>query len=399
MMKILLCVTGGIAVYKSIDLTSKLVQAGHEVKVLMTESAQKFVTPLPFQALSRNEVHTDLFDETNPEVIKHIDLSDWADINIIAPATASTIGKLANGIYDNMVTTTLSASTKPTFVAPAMNSKMYDNPVVQKNMEILKSMNYHFIDAGSGFLACGYIAKGRMAEPIDIVDTVRRYQLTAHYHNDFKGVKLLVTAGPTIEKIDAVRYLTNRSTGRMGYALAQAAAERGAEVTLISGPVALTPPNNVQLIQVESADEMFQAVQSHFETQDIVIKAAAVADYTPEEVIEGKLKKKEGNLELSFKRTEDILLYLGQHKTHQYLAGFAAETNDIEKYARGKLVKKNADVIIANNVGDKSIGFKSDDNAVEMFFKNGNSEVIAKQSKTNIAHEILTAIKRDRDVR
>lgn len=398
-MKILLCVTGGIAVYKAVDLTSKLVQAGHEVKVLMTDSAQKFVTPLPFQALSRNEVHTDLFDETDPEVIKHIALSDWADINIIAPATASTIGKLANGIYDNMVTTTLSASLKPTFVAPAMNSKMYDNPVVQKNIATLKAMNYHFIDAGSGFLACGYIAKGRMAEPADIVEVIHRYQQAVKYQDDYKGLKVLVTAGPTIERIDAVRYLTNRSTGRMGYALAEAAAERGAEVTLVSGPVSLTPPNNVKVIQVESADDMFRAVQSHYQDQQIIIKAAAVADYTPEQVIEGKLKKKEGSLNLAFQRTEDILLYLGQHKTTQYLAGFAAETNDIEKYARGKLEKKNADVIIANNVGDQTIGFKSDDNAVEMFFKDGSRYVIGKQPKSSIAHEILTAIKRDRDVR
>ncbi|TDL98741.1 bifunctional phosphopantothenoylcysteine decarboxylase/phosphopantothenate--cysteine ligase CoaBC [Macrococcus brunensis] len=396
-MKILLSVTGGIAAYKAIDLTSKLVQRNHEVKVMMTPSAREFITPLPFQALSRNEVHIDIFDETKPEVIKHINLADWADINIIAPATASTIGKLAHGIADNMVTTTLIASTKPTFIAPAMNSNMYSHPAVQENMQKLSDMGYHFIDAGSGFLACGYIAKGRMAEPLDIIEAVESFQVTKQYNNDLFGKKILVTAGPTIERIDAVRYLTNNSTGRMGYAIAEAAQLRGADVTLVSGPVQLKVPNNVRFVQIESAAEMFEAVTTRM-NQDIIIKAAAVADYTIERQ-HGKMKKKDEDFTLTLNRTQDILKYLGEHKTTQYLAGFAAETEQVETYARGKLVKKNADVIIANNVGDTSIGFKSDQNAVEMFFKNGASRKIEKMPKLEIAHEILTSIKQDMHVR
>jgi len=396
-MKILLSVTGGIAAYKAIDLTSKLVQRNHEVKVMMTPSAREFITPLSFQALSRNEVHIDIFDETNSEVIKHIDLADWADINIIAPATASTIGKLANGIADNMVTTTLIASTKPTFIAPAMNSNMYSHPAVQENMQKLSDRGYHFIDAGSGFLACGYIAKGRMAEPLDIIEAMEVFQVTKQYNNDLLGKKILVTAGPTIERIDAVRYLTNNSTGRMGYAIAEAAQLRGADVTLVSGPVQLKVPNNIRFIQIESAAEMFEAVTTRM-NQDIIIKAAAVADYTTERQ-HGKMKKKDEDLTLTLSRTQDILKYLGEHKTTQYLAGFAAETEQLETYARGKLIKKNADVIIANNVGDTSIGFKSEQNAVEMFFKNGKSCKIEKMPKLEIAHAILTSIKQDMHVR
>ncbi|WJP98617.1 bifunctional phosphopantothenoylcysteine decarboxylase/phosphopantothenate--cysteine ligase CoaBC [Macrococcus bovicus] len=396
-MKILLSVTGGIAAYKAIDLTSKLVQRNHEVKVMMTPSAREFITPLPFQALSRHEVHSDIFDETEPDVIKHIDLADWADVNIIAPATASTIGKLAHGIADNMVTTTLIASTKPTFIAPAMNSNMYSHPAVQENIRKLSAMGYHFIDPGSGFLACGYIAKGRMSEPLDIIRAVEAFQVAKQYQNDLKGKKILVTAGPTIERIDAVRYLTNNSSGRMGYAIAEAAQLRGADVTLVSGPVQLEVPNNVRFIQVESAAEMFDAVTKRMD-QDIIIKAAAVADYTTERQ-HGKIKKKDEDLTLTLQRTQDILKYLGEHKTTQYLAGFAAETEQVEMYARGKLAKKNADVIIANNVGDSSIGFKSDQNAVEMFFRNGMSRKIGKMPKRELAHEILTAIKQDIHVR
>lgn len=397
-MKILLCVTGGIAAYKAVDLTSKLVQSGHEVKVIMTPSAREFITPLPFQALSRNEVHIDVFDETNPAVIKHIDLADWADINIIAPATASTIGKLAGGIADNMVTTTLIASVKPTFIAPAMNSNMYRHPAVQRNMQLLREMGYHFIDPGRGFLACGYIAEGRMAEPLEIIDVILQFQAAEHYQHDFAGEKILVTAGPTVERIDAVRYLTNNSSGRMGYALAEAAQLRGADVTLISGRLEIDVPEGLTYVPVESAAEMFEAVTSRMEEQDIIIKAAAVADYTTEQIA-GKMKKKDADLTLTLSRTQDILKYLGTHKTHQYLAGFAAETDHVEMYARGKLEKKNADVIIANNVGDKSIGFKSEDNAVEMFFKDGTSHVIPKMPKKEVAHEILSQIKRDRHVR
>lgn len=387
-MKILLGVTGGIAVYKAIDLTSKLVQNGHEVRVIMTESAQQFVTPLAFQALSRNPVYTDIFIEQNPAEIQHISLGDWADVMVIAPLTASTLGKIAHGISDNMLTATILAFTKQIYLAPAMNSNMYSNQAVLDNIITLQQRGFKFIEPGEGFLACGYVAKGRMSEPLDIMKYIREDSI----EKDLTGKKVLITAGPTIETIDPVRYLTNRSSGKMGYSLAEAASLRGADVTLVSTDVGLAVPNGVRHIKIESAQDMFDAVKNNME-QDIIIKAAAVADYTPSETYEQKLKKQDGDLTLTLKRTEDILKYIGEHKTSQFVVGFAAETEHVEKYARGKLIKKNADVIVANNVGDKSIGFKSNDNAVTMYFKDGTQVDIPKQSKLNIAHEILSHVK------
>lgn len=387
-MKIILGVTGGIAVYKAIDLTSKLVQNGHEVRVIMTESAQQFVTPLAFQALSRNPVYTDIFIEQNPAEIQHISLSDWADIMIIAPLTASTLGKIAHGISDNMLTATVLAFTKQIYLAPAMNSNMYSNQAVLDNINTLQQRGFKFIEPGEGFLACGYVAKGRMSEPLDIM----KYITEDSIEKDLTGKKVLITAGPTIETIDPVRYLTNRSSGKMGYSLAEAASLRGADVTLISTDVVLPVPNGVRHINIESAEQMFEAVKDNMK-QDLIIKAAAVADYTPVETYDQKLKKQDGDLTIIFKRTQDILKYIGEHKTTQFVVGFAAETEQVETYARGKLVKKNADVIVANNVGDKSIGFKSNDNAVTMYFKDGTHIDIPKQSKLNIAHEILSHVK------
>lgn len=387
-MKIVLGVTGGIAVYKAIDLTSKLVQNGHEVRVIMTESAEQFVTPLAFQALSRNPVYTDIFVEQNPAEIQHIALGDWADIMIIAPLTASTLGKIAHGISDNMLTATVLAFTKTIYLAPAMNSNMYNNPAVIDNIQTLLKRGFKFIEPGEGFLACGYIAKGRMSEPLEIMKFIAEDNI----EKDLQGKKVLITAGPTIETIDPVRYLTNRSSGKMGYSLAEAANLRGADVTLVSADVGIPVPNGVRHIKTESAQDMFNAVRDNME-QDLIIKAAAVADYTPVETYDQKLKKQEGDLTITFKRTEDILKYIGEHKTTQFVVGFAAETEHIEKYARGKLIRKNADVIVANNVGDKSIGFKSNDNAVTMYFKDGTHIDIPKQSKLNIAHEILSYVK------
>lgn len=387
-MKIVLGVTGGIAVYKAIDLTSKLVQNGHEVRVIMTESAEQFVTPLAFQALSRNPVYTDIFVEQNPAEIQHIALGDWADIMIIAPLTASTLGKIAHGISDNMLTATVLAFTKTIYLAPAMNSNMYNNPAVIDNIQTLLKRGFKFIEPGEGFLACGYIAKGRMSEPLEIMKFIAEDNI----EKDLQGKKVLITAGPTIETIDPVRYLTNRSSGKMGYSLAEAANLRGADVTLVSADVGIPVPNGVRHIKTESAQDMFNAVRDNME-QDLIIKAAAVADYTPVETYDQKLKKQEGDLTITFKRTEDILKYIGEHKTTQFVVGFAAETEHIEKYARGKLIRKNADVIVANNVGDDSIGFKSNDNAVTMYFKDGTHIDIPKQSKLNIAHEILSYVK------
>ena len=391
MKHILLAVTGGIAAYKAIDLTSKLTQAGYEVRVMLSNHAQEFVTPLSFQAISRNPVYTNTFKEETPEEIQHVSLGDWADAIVIAPATANTIAKLSVGIADDMITSTLLATETPKFVAPAMNVHMFENPRTQRNIEVLKGDGYHFIEPGDGYLACGYVAKGRMEEPLQIVSVMNQF-----FNNDavstdssFSGKRALVTAGPTVEVIDPVRYVTNRSSGKMGFAIAEALREKGAEVTLVTGPTQLTDPKGINVIHVQSAEDMFNAVKERYNAQDIIFKAAAVSDYTPSEVLDHKMKKREGDLSVTFKRTTDILKYLGDNKKHQYLVGFAAETQNIEAYAQDKLARKNADVIISNNVGDQSIGFSSDDNELTMHFKNKNMVNIKKGKKVELAKQIL----------
>ena len=391
MKKILLAVTGGIAAYKAIDLTSKLTQAGYEVRVMLTENAQQFVTPLALQAISRNVVYTNTFLEENPKEIQHVALGDWADAIIIAPATANTIAKLSVGIADDMITSTLLATETPTFIAPAMNVHMYNNKRTQHNMKILKDDGYYFIEPGSGYLACGYVAKGRMEEPLTIVSIIDDYfkKQQRVLTSSFKGKNVLVTAGPTVEVIDPVRFVSNRSSGKMGFAIAQALKDRGANVTLVTGPTQLENISGINMIHVQSAQEMFEAVKDKYEFQDMVVKAAAVSDYTPSEVLEHKLKKQDGDLSVTFKRTVDILKYLGEHKTSQFLVGFAAETKDIDTYAKQKLQKKNADVIISNNVGDQTIGFSSDDNELTMHFKDGKQVYIKKGRKNALAAQIL----------
>ncbi len=394
MKNILLAVTGGIAAYKAIDLTSKLTQSGYQVRVMLTEHAKQFVTPLAFQAISRNHVYTDTFDEKDVSEIQHITLADWADAVIVAPATANTISKLANGLADNMVTSTLLATTAPVFIAPAMNVHMLEHPFTVENMSRLRNYGYKFIAPGEGYLACGYVARGRMEEPITILTIIDDYFKEQAQPQTFalKGKNVLVTAGPTVEKVDAVRYFTNRSSGKMGYALAEAARDLGANVTLVSGETNLTQPVGVEFVQVTSAEDMFQAVKSRMNDMDMIIKAAAVADYTPVETSEHKMKKKDGDLQLTFKRTTDILKYLGEHKDKQYLVGFAAETDNVEEYAMGKLKKKNADVIVANHVANEAIGFRSSDNEVDMYFANGDKVPIAKASKQQVAIKILNEI-------
>ncbi|WP_456271590.1 bifunctional phosphopantothenoylcysteine decarboxylase/phosphopantothenate--cysteine ligase CoaBC [Bacillus sp. AK031] len=392
---ILLCVTGGIAVYKAAALTSKLVQAGAQVKVIMSTSARQFVTPLTFQALSRNDVYTDTFDEKNPEVIAHIDLADWADLVLVAPATANVIGKLANGIGDDMVTTTLLATTAPVWIAPAMNVHMYGHPAVQKNISEIYSFGYRFIEPSEGYLACGYVGKGRLEEPEKIIEHL----------NDFfeiplsllKGKKIIVTAGPTREKIDPVRFFSNRSTGKMGFAIAEEAAKQGAEVTLIAGPVSLSSPPGVNLICVESAEEMYNEVLNEYGTADIVIKSAAVADYRPRTTSDKKMKKQDGDLAIEFERTKDILKTLGEKKSGQLLVGFAAETNDVDEYASAKLQKKNADMIIANNVTVEGAGFAGDTNIVTIFKRDGSKRELPLLSKAETAKEILREIQKMMD--
>ncbi|PTI43513.1 bifunctional phosphopantothenoylcysteine decarboxylase/phosphopantothenate--cysteine ligase CoaBC [Staphylococcus succinus] len=397
MKRILLAVTGGIAAYKAIDLTSKLTQAGYDVSVMLTDHAQEFVTPLAFQAIGRNPVYTSTFLEQNPKEIQHVALGDWADAIVVAPATANTIAKLAHGIADDMVTSTLLATETPKFVAPAMNVHMYENNRTQQNMATLRSDGYYFLEPGEGYLACGYVAKGRMEEPLQIVERLNLFfkdmqQNQTTKESRFEGVHALVTAGPTIEELDPVRYLSNRSSGKMGYALAESLEKRGAIVTLVSGPTNIVPPENVDTIQVTSAEEMFKVVKNRFETQDIIFKAAAVSDYAPVETLDHKLKKQDGTLSVTFKRTPDILKYLGEHKTSQFLVGFAAETQNIETYAQQKLKHKNADVIIANNVGDRTIGFSSDDNDYTMYFENGDETHLGKAKKVILAERILDSL-------
>lgn len=388
--KVLLAVTGGIAVYKAVALTSKLVQANFDVKVMMTESAQQFVTPLSFQAMSRNDVYVDTFDEKDSAKIAHIDLADWADLIIVAPATANVIGKLANGIADDMITTTLLATEAPIWIAPAMNVHMYANRAVERNMQVLREDGLTFIEPGEGYLACGYVGKGRMEEPEAITEHVVRYFTEAN-PVPLKGKRVIVTAGPTLERIDPVRYISNFSSGKMGFAMAEAARDLGADVTLVAGPVSLDTPARIQRIDVESAADMLEAVLSRYDEADIVIKSAAVADYRPKHAADQKMKKQEGDAAIELERTTDILKTLGAQKTHQLLIGFAAETNDALTYGRGKLESKNADYIIVNDVTNPDGGFGNDTNVVTLVSREGEKSYPA-LDKRMLAHQLLTYI-------
>jgi phosphopantothenoylcysteine decarboxylase / phosphopantothenate---cysteine ligase len=397
--KILLCVTGGIAVYKAAALTSKLVQTGAQVKVILSESAEKFVAPLTFQALSRHEVYIDTFDEKNPRVIAHIDLADWADLILVAPATANTLAKIACGIADNMITTTLLAATSPVWIAPAMNVHMYDHPAVKKNLSLLAEYGYQFIEPSEGYLACGYIGKGRLEEPEKIVELVKQF-FTDDQQKPLQGKTVVVTAGPTREKIDPVRFISNHSTGKMGYALAEEAKKQGAEVILVSGPVQLSAPSGIELVNVESADEMYHAVLNYFDQADVVIKTAAVADYRPKITYDHKVKKQAGDSSIELERTKDILLELGKRKKKQVLIGFAAETENVEEYARKKLSSKNADMIVANNVKTEGAGFGTDTNIVTLFKKSGSVTEVPLMSKSAVAKKIIeevTSLLKDMD--
>ncbi len=388
--KILLCVTGGIAVYKAVALVSKLTQAGAEVKVIMSESAMEFVQPLSFQVMSKNDVFYDTFDEKDSSVIAHIDLADWPDLVLVAPATANMIGKLANGIADQMITTTLLATTAPVWIAPAMNVHMYDHPAVLRNIDRLAQDGYSFIEPSEGYLACGYIGKGRLEEPEKITALVSKF--FEPKEQPLKGKKVVVTAGPTRERIDPVRYLTNFSSGKMGYAMATAARDLGADVTLVSGPVDLPEPTGMTVVQVESAEDMLQAVLSVYEQSDLAIKTAAVADYRPKNAMNQKMKKQEGDSVIELERTTDILKTLGEKKTHQLLIGFAAETNDVLHYAQGKLQKKNADYIVANDVSQTDRGFGTDENTVTLVGHGGYVKSFPSLQKEALAKQLLLHI-------
>ena len=391
--KILLGVSGGIAVYKACDLTSKLVQQGADVRVMMTENATKFVSPLTFQALSRNDVYIDTFDEKDPNKIAHIDVADWAEIAIIAPATANIISKLSYGIADDMLTTTLLATRADVYIAPAMNVHMYQHPAVMENMQKLENWGYYFIEPGAGYLACGYVGKGRLEEPLSIVRVIEEHQGRAQL---LAGKKILVSAGPTREVVDPVRFFSNRSSGRMGFAIAEAAAKFGAEVTLVTGPVELeTSHPNIHRVDVISAQDMYDAMWDHFELADIVIKSAAVSDYRPINMHSEKVKKQSGPLTIEMERTKDILQSLGEAKKAQYLVGFAAETSNAFEYGKEKLAKKQLDAIVINNVAEEGAGFAGDTNAVTYLNKDFTTIELPLASKDEIAEQILTFIEQD----
>lgn len=386
---VVLAVTGGIAAYKSAALCSLLTQRGYEVQVLMTQHATRFVQPLTFQALSKHPVVVDTFAEPNPGEIAHIAIADRADVFVIAPATANVIGKLAHGIADDMVTTTALAVTAPVVVAPAMNVHMLAHPAVQENLRILRQRGVILVDPGSGPLACGYTGRGRLAEPEDIADVVGAVLARRH---DFAGCRVLVTAGPTVEDIDPVRFLSNGSSGKMGYAIAQAAAGRGAEVVLVSGPVALEPPAGVEVVRVRSTEEMLRAVEAAFPQADIFISAAAPADFRPAVRLDRKWKKQDGVPELRLEPTPDILAAMGdKRRPDQVLVGFAAETGDPVASAREKLRRKHLDLVVANDITADGAGFGADTNVVTLVDAEGETPLPC-MDKRDVADRILDKV-------
>lgn len=385
---VVLGVSGGIAVYKAAEITSRFVKLGAEVKVIMTKHAEEFVAPLTFQGISNNPVVTDMFAPPTRWDVEHIALAKAADIFIIAPATANVIGKINAGIADDMLTTTVMATKAPVLLAPAMNVGMYENPITQRNIQSLKSLGYHFIEPSEGFLACGDMGKGRLEDPIKIVEGAVDL-LTAT--DELKGKKVLVTAGPTREAVDPVRYLTNHSSGKMGYAVAKAAKRRGADVILVSGTKDLEAPSGVEMIQIDSAEDMFEAVMKHVDA-DVIVKSAAVADYRPASPSDIKIKKMPGDMALPLTRNKDILFEIGQVKDKQFLVGFAAETNDLIDNAKKKMEKKNLDLIVANDITALGAGFNSNTNVVTIIHKNGEEKTLDMMTKDEVASEILDAI-------
>ena len=383
-------VSGGVAVYKALDVISRLRKKDVEVHVIMTKSATEFVTPLSFQSLSQNMVITDMFAEPKAWEIQHISLAKKADLMLIVPATANIIGKVANGIADDMLSTTIMATKAPVVFCPAMNTNMYENPIVQRNISLLKELGYEFIEPASGRLACGDEGKGKLQDTEIIAEeTLRRL----HSTNDLVGKKVVVTAGPTIVPIDPVRILTNRSSGKMGYSIAEEARDRGAEVVLISGPTSLRKPNGIKVIDVKTNEDMFNAIKNEFEDADIVIKSAAVADYKAKNYSSEKIKKTGDDLNLIFERDRDILKTLGDMKENQILVGFAAESSNLKENAKGKLERKNLDYIVANDISKPETGFASDENKVTIISKSGEEVSLEKMSKREVAKNIFDIIK------
>lgn len=383
---VVLGVTGGIAAYKAAELLRLLVKAGAEVHVIMTRSAQEFIAPLTFQTLSGQPVHTELFNLIQEQEIGHISLADRADLVLIAPATANLVGKVANGIADDLLTTTIMATRAKVLFAPAMNSNMWQNPIYRQNQEKLENLGYHFIEPAFGDLACGWQGPGKLPDPQDIFSSAQGL-LGNH---DLAGRTVLVTAGPTREELDPVRFLSNYSSGKMGYAIARVARSRGARVILVSGPVNLPAPEGVETVQVVSAQDMYQAVMARAEQADLIIKAAAVADFRP--VMRCEQKKKKGAAEtmvVELQRNPDILAELGRQKGSRILVGFAAETEELLKHAREKMTGKNLDMIVANDVTQEGAGFDGDTNIVRFLTADGNVEELPQMSKLEVAERLL----------
>lgn len=381
-------VTGGIAVYKAVDLVRKFIKAGAIVRVAMTESATQFVQPLTFQVLSRNEVYTNTFDEKEPENVSHIHLADWTELAVVVPATANIIGKMANGIADDMVSTTLMATTAPRLIVPAMNSNMFANPATQLNLERLENFGYTIMEPDTGFLAEGYEGKGRLPEPEKIVEKAHLLLLEKAADLPLKGKKVIISAGGTIERIDPVRYITNDSSGKMGHRLAEQARDLGADVILVTASK-LEYPFGMAVKPVNSARDMQAAIMSDFEDADIIIMAAAVSDYRPKNQADKKMKKASREIQILLEENPDILATMGQQKTKQFLIGFAAETNDVEKYATDKLKRKNVNMIVANDVSKAHAGFNKDTNEVIICQPDKEAIHIETDTKENIAKKIL----------
>lgn len=386
---VLLGVTGGIAAYKIPNLCSRLVKGGFQVETILTANAQKIVSPIPFESLSGNRCHTDTFDPMDTSKVEHIALARQADLLVIAPASANIIAKLRWGLADDLLSTTALACTCPKLLVPAMNTNMYENPATQENLSVLRQRGYIVMEPLSGHLACGAVGKGKMPEPDDIYD---RIEAILACKKDLQGLRILVTAGPTQEPLDPVRYLTNHSSGKMGYAIAHAAMLRGADVTLVSGPTALKYPPLVRTIPIVTAQDMYEAVTREAEHADIIIKAAAVADYTPETVADNKIKKSDNDLSIPLHRTQDILGYLGTHRRPgQFLCGFSMETEHMLENSRKKLTKKNLDMIVANNVKDAGAGFQGNTNVITMITQDSVTQ-LPLMDKEEAAHAILTEI-------
>ncbi|OCB00962.1 bifunctional phosphopantothenoylcysteine decarboxylase/phosphopantothenate--cysteine ligase CoaBC [Clostridium beijerinckii] len=386
---LVLGVSGGIAVYKALEIVSLLVKKDINVNVIMTESATKFVTPLSFQSLSQNMVTCDMFAEPKAWEIQHISLAEKADVFLVAPATANIIGKVANGIADDMLSTTIMATKAKVIFAPAMNTNMYENPIVQENIKKLKSLGYEFIDPAEGRLACGTSGKGKLESPEIIVDKVL---MELNENKDLLNKNVVVTAGPTIAPVDPVRFITNRSTGKMGYAIAKEARNRGANVTLISGPTSIIAPKDINVVEVSTNEEMKNEVMNIFDEADIVIKSAAVADYKPKNYSTQKIKKGDGELCIEFIRDNDILMELGSKKKDQILVGFAAESQELKDNAMSKLQRKNLDYIVANDITASDTGFASEDNKVIILSKEGKEIYLDKMSKEKIATNLFDII-------